>query len=247
MKNIPKTKKQYYCKHCGNKIDMITALYGQSQCKQCQNRKYFIAKKELYKEYISKNKSITEIAKIYKCCYGTIYKWLLNYHIRIKSKRETHLGRKRPEHSLRMMGDKNPMAGTHRPKSVRDKISKGRIGKYLGRNSAAFGRKPSHRCSYGHGGRYKKTWFKSSYEIAYAKYLTKNHIKWQYEPKIFDLGETTYRPDFYLLKTKQFIEIKGYWTKEAIYKFELFKILYPNIKILVLERNDLLRRKINVN
>lgn len=243
---IPKTQRKYFCKHCGAIISLYSGLYGQSQCKRCQNRRYFIDKKKLYDYYISKNKSITEIAKIYKCNYGTIYKWLLNYNINIKTKRETHLGKKRPDQSLRMMGDKNPIFGTHRPKAVRDKIRKSRLGKYCGRNSHAFGRKPSHKCSYGHGGRYKNTWMKSSYEIAYAKYLTKNKIKWLYEPKAFDLGDTTYRPDFYLPETNEYIEVKGYWTKEAIYKFELFKKLYSDIKITVLDKQELLRRKINV-
>jgi transposase-like protein len=246
MDKLPKTQQKYFCKHCGYPISMITGIYGQSQCKQCQNRKFFIDKDDLYKEYLQKNKAITEIAKIYKCCYGTIYKWLLNYNIPIKSKRETHLGKKRPEQSLMMMSDKNPTKGTHRPKSVRNQISKARIGKYSGKNNPMFGKKVSYKCSYGHGGKYKNTWFRSSYEIAYAKYLDCNKIKWLYESKAFDLGETTYRPDFYLIQSNTYIEVKGYWTKDALYKFNLFKQLYPKIKIIVFDKTKLMKEGIDV-
>ena len=240
------TKKEYYCKHCGKPISICSALYGQSQCRQCQNRKFFINRNELYNYYIIKNKSITEIAKIYKCCYGTIYKWLLNYNIRIKTKRETHLGKKRPDQSKRMSKDGNPMFGTHRPRSVRIKISKARTGVYCGRNHPMFGKKSSYKCSYGKGGKYKNTWMRSSYELKFAKYLDKQGIKWQYEPKAFDLGTTTYRPDFYLPTKNIYIEVKGYWTEEAKNKFELFKKIFSNIKIIVVDKETLQKRGLNV-
>jgi len=87
--------------------------------------------------------------------------------------------------------------------------------------------------------KYKKIWMKSSYEIAYAKWLDKQMIKWQYEPKTFDLGDTTYTPDFYLPKTDTYIEIKGYWWHDAKKKFKLFKKLYTRININLLEQTHL--------
>ena len=243
---MTKTKKQYYCKYCNSKIAAYTALYGKATCHKCQNRKFFIDKDELINLYHIQKKSIIDISKIFNCCYGTIYKWLLNYNIKIKTKKETHLGKKRPEHSKLMKGDGNPIFGTQRPESVREKISKSRMGKYTGRNSGMFGKKPSHKCSYGKGGKYNNVWMKSSYELKYAKYLDQHNIKWLYEPKAFDLGETTYRPDFYLPELDSWIEVKGYWTEEATNKFNLFKKLYSNIKIYIIDKSALLRRKIDV-
>lgn len=240
-------KLNYSCKYCGNKIGSISALYNRGLCKICGHRKYFISKSKLYKYYIIKNKSILELAKKYKCNYGTIYKWLLKYGIRIKTRIETHLGRKRPNQSKRMLGSNNPMYGKQRSKRVRKLISiKAKNRLKDPRNHPMFGKKFSYKCSFGRGGRYKKSWMRSSYEIAYAKYLTKKHIKWQYEPKAFDLGNCTYRPDFYLLDTDKYIEIKGYWLPEAKVKFKLFKSKYPNIKILILDKEGLKRRGINV-
>lgn len=100
-----------------------------------------------------------------------------------------------------------------------------------GKNSPHFG-KIYHSKYY----KYKTIWLNSSWELAYAKYLDKNNIKWLYEPKAFDLGETTYRPDFYLPETNEYIEIKGYWRGDALNKFLAFKLLYPEIKIEVLNK-----------
>jgi hypothetical protein len=86
---------------------------------------------------------------------------------------------------------------------------------------------------------YKNICFRSSWEIKYAKYLDKQDINWLYEPRAFDLGKTTYRPDFYLPKTDEYIEIKGYWRKDALKKFILFKKLYSDIKIKVLTKKPL--------
>jgi predicted nuclease of restriction endonuclease-like RecB superfamily len=83
--------------------------------------------------------------------------------------------------------------------------------------------------------KYKGYTMRSLWEVTYAKYLDKNKIKWVYETVTFDLGESTYTPDFYLPKTDMFVEIKGFWRPEAKEKFKLFKKLYPYIKIKVIE------------
>jgi hypothetical protein len=86
---------------------------------------------------------------------------------------------------------------------------------------------------------YMNICFRSGWEVAYAKYLDKNKIKWQYEPKAFDLGNYTYRPDFYLSEDNVYVEIKGFWRGNAKMKFNLFKKLYPKIKIKLLRKYNL--------
>jgi len=85
---------------------------------------------------------------------------------------------------------------------------------------------------------------KSSWEIVYAKWLDKQNIKWLYESKTFDLGNTTYTPDFYLPETEEYIEIKGYWRDDAKKKFNLFKKKFKDIKILIY--NELKLKKLGV-
>jgi len=110
---------------------------------------------------------------------------------------------------------------------------------HKGKLSYLFGK-----ITHGRGSYYKNVWMRSGYEIKYAKYLDKKGIKWLYESKTFDLGDTTYTPDFYLPKTKEYIEIKGWWRDDAKKKFELFKKMYPNIKITILDKLELTKKEI---
>lgn len=75
---------------------------------------------------------------------------------------------------------------------------------------------------------------RSSWEVKYAQYLDSKNIKWEYEKKTFDLGNTTYTPDFYLPETNEYIEIKGWWRPKSKEKFETFKNRYPEIRIKVI-------------
>ena len=90
---------------------------------------------------------------------------------------------------------------------------------HIGKLGSMYGKTPSPKTSYGKRMKYKKIIFRSSYEYLFAKYLDKNNVKWLYEPKAFDLGNTTYTPDFYLPEKDLYIEIKGYWRINAKIKF----------------------------
>ena len=87
--------------------------------------------------------------------------------------------------------------------------------------------------------KYKNKLFHSTWEVAFAKFLDKEETKWKYESTRFNLGKTTYTPDFYLPNLNLYIEIKGYWREDAEEKFKLFKKLYPHIRIKILYEKDL--------
>jgi len=103
-----------------------------------------------------------------------------------------------------------------------------------GKNSSAFGK-----IRHGKGSYYQNFWMRSSYEIAFATWCDKNNIVWQYEPKTFDLGNTTYTPDFYLPEFNLYIEIKGWWRDDAKIKFDLFKQMYCGERIKIVDKNEL--------
>lgn len=65
----------------------------------------------------------------------------------------------------------------------------------------------------------------SSYEAIYANFLLSNNINFEYHNKIFKLDNgIRYTPDFYLIDTDEYIEIKGsYWEKEKIKKINTIK------------------------
>jgi len=103
-----------------------------------------------------------------------------------------------------------------------------------GRKNPLFGK-----ITHGKGAYYKNIWMRSSYEIRYAKYLDYIGVRWSYESKVFDLGNTTYTPDFYLLDYNTYIEVKGWWRPDAIKKFRKFRRIYPQIKTVVLNEKDI--------
>ena len=70
-------------------------------------------------------------------------------------------------------------------------------------------------------GYYNNYYMRSSWEIAYAKWLDKNKIEWKYESMAFNLGKEFYIPDFYLIKENKYIEIKGRWFNDAKRKFNI--------------------------
>lgn len=99
--------------------------------------------------------------------------------------------------------------------------------------------------------KYRTHHFRSNWEMWFSQFLTLSGYKWKYESKTFDLGDTTYTPDFYLPEWDLYIEVKGYFSDKAKEKMKKFKELYKNINLeifgykelfslsLVAERSDL--------
>lgn len=87
----------------------------------------------------------------------------------------------------------------------------------------------------------KSVWLRSSYELTYIKWLESQNIPWVYEEFLFTLEKgKKYLPDFYLPDTKEFIEVKGRWIGKAKEKYEEFKRLYPNEKITLMQRKEIM-------
>ncbi len=86
--------------------------------------------------------------------------------------------------------------------------------------------------------KYKNTWFRSNWELWFAQFLTLSRIKWQYESNTFDLGNTTYTPDFYLPNFNMYVEIKGYFSEKAKEKIKIFKKIYSNINLIILDQKN---------
>lgn len=84
---------------------------------------------------------------------------------------------------------------------------------------------------------------RSTWEANFARVLKHMGVDYVYEPKVFWLtqenGEKlSYLPDFYLPKTNEYIEIKGYWREISLLKFNLFKEQYLEIKIKVVDAKE---------
>lgn len=142
--------------------------------------------------------------------------------------RRTHLGKKESKetrekkriastgrhHSLESIDKtRQKLKGRkHTPESIeKNRQSQIRGGKHIGRIC-------SERSGCGNGDYHLtpnqgSVWMRSSWEIAYAKYLEQNNIDYWYEvytfPMVVNNKNTTYRPDFLLPTQNKFIEIKG--------------------------------------
>jgi predicted nuclease of restriction endonuclease-like RecB superfamily len=147
-----------------------------------------------------------------------------------------YYGTKRCKSCVRSLGNKinNP---SKNPEIMKKIVANRRS--YKGKNNPMYGKPAPKGSGIGKGQYYKNIWLRSSYEVIYAKQLDKTGIKWLYEFKRFNLGDTTYIPDFYLPDLDMYIEVKGWWRPTAILKFKLFQKLYPKIKIRVITKKDL--------
>jgi len=90
-----------------------------------------------------------------------------------------------------------------------------------------------------------------TYELKYAQYLNKNSLRWNRGKDIslyYQLNETditkTYYPDFYLIDTNEYVEIKGYFSSENIIKMDAVKKQHPEKQIKILFFEDL--KKLNI-
>ena len=243
-----KTLKKYYCINCGKRISYQVGYYGKGRCQKCyllsnmgKNHSNYKDGRTLKNYYCKCGKKITYQSTIYGS--GLCRSCVQKERFKNKSEREkTSIATKKAMKKIDLKkifkqnrrsgkGRKNPklsifLTGKKRPKHSKRMRDKG---------NPMFGKKRPH----GKGSYYKKVWMRSSWEIAYAKYLDSKNIKWLYESKTFDLKNTTYTPDFYLPETNEYIEIKGWWRDNAKKKFKKFKRLYSNVNIKILKKKEL--------
>jgi hypothetical protein len=81
---------------------------------------------------------------------------------------------------------------------------------------------------------------KSSYEVNYAAFLDYLGIPWLYEPKRFIFekiisGTRTYTPDFYLPKSDEYHETKGYFDRKSRTQLKRMRIHHPKVEVIVID------------
>lgn len=66
---------------------------------------------------------------------------------------------------------------------------------------------------------------RSPWEVDFAEEMDRHGVRWDYEPERFDLGWSTYMPDFHLPDRKLYVEVKGYLREKAALKMVDFQLL----------------------
>jgi len=90
-----------------------------------------------------------------------------------------------------------------------------------------------------------KVRLRSKLERDYAEFLDNSNIKWLYENRSFPYIDKegkrrTYTPDFYLIDSDEFIEVKGYDNGETEYKINALKKL--DVDISVVKKEDFITK-----
>jgi hypothetical protein len=219
LKNSKKIKK---CIDCNKKISNHA-----TRCRSCANSINALIDGRTLKDFhcIDCDKIITYGSKSGRCksCNGK-YQFEVNGNIA-----------QRPEVRQKMSKQRK---GRKLSQEWKNKIRNSMLGKHAGKLNPMFGKSTLTK-GRGRRIRYKNIYFRSFYEFAYAKYLDKNKIKWQYEYKRFNLDNCTYCPDFYLPETNEYIEIKGWLTPIAKNKIKLFRKIYKDLRFKILYKKDL--------
>jgi len=86
----------------------------------------------------------------------------------------------------------------------------------------------------------KTIYFYSRWEANIARLFNFTGIKWEYQPKIFDLRSQNYTPDFYLPDSSTYIEVKNFLWKYSKIRDRKFRKLYPTIKLHLLLKEEYL-------
>lgn len=92
-------------------------------------------------------------------------------------------------------------------------------------------------------GKVRRLKMRSRWEVAYAHRLDKQRIAWLYEAVTFVTDKFSYTPDFYILKTENFVELKGWENNSCDKKISAVRTRW-GCKLSVLHGDDL--RKLGV-
>lgn len=87
--------------------------------------------------------------------------------------------------------------------------------------------------------------FYSTWEANVARVYNLVGLKWKYAPKLFELGEHTYRPDFYLSGFDTYVEIKNYMSEYSKMRDKMFRKKFSDIKLDLILKESYLEIKSN--
>lgn len=94
-----------------------------------------------------------------------------------------------------------------------------------------------------HAHRYGNQYFRSSWEVIFARFLRRLHVRYRYEPHVFKLADGSYYvPDFLVFipgSEPIYVEIKGLWLARSVDKVRGFRAAYPQVRLMVLEQAEI--------
>lgn len=73
-----------------------------------------------------------------------------------------------------------------------------------------------------------------------ARLYSLQNIAWEFEPRAFDIGGQMYTPDFYLVKTDTYVEVKNFWGRYSRIRDTKFREVYPTLNLQVILKDEYL-------
>ena len=203
------------------KVEVDRNKNGQKLKEKYEEKTVQLAKSEIGKqivdEYENQKASLRKLSEKYKVNRGTIRRFLEFYGVKKRSCKDAVFksNKRKQQLGIRHSNFGKPTKG-------------GKVHWYL----------------------YKGTKYQGSWEFLYALYLESKNIKFvchkgvrRFEYEIND-KILTYCPDFYLKEFDEYIEIKGYFSKDDQIKIEIVKKTYPDIKFVVLTKKEFVEQGI---
>jgi predicted nuclease of restriction endonuclease-like RecB superfamily len=194
-----------------------------------------LTKEQLEQDYQKHGLSMNEIAKKYKISGASVFRAMKKYGLQSRPPSQAMLGKKcTPERAANISAANK---GKVKSKEHRKKLSEA----MSGIKHWAFGKPCRHSKRIWHQ-QSDGTWvsMRSNWEIAYARYLDEHNINYKYEPKTFILSNgRAYTPDFLLISSNEWVEIKGWYRPEHKEKLKMFLQDYPQEKLIFADKNYL--------
>lgn len=184
--------------------------------------------------YINQQLSYREISEKLNCSVSVVRRNILDTDIQPRPSYNS-LGKSCSLQTAKKISE--ALKGKPKSECHKRKLSESK----LGDKNFNFGKKCNHP---------KRYWYccpdgkwvsmRSNWEVAYAEFLCSQKIKWQYEPKTFILSNgSAYTPDFFLLKTEEYIEVKGWLRPKYAKKIDMFYNDYPECKLILANKKYL--------
>ena len=190
-----------------------------------------ITKDQLEQEYQS-GLSMSQLAEKYGTSVGTIFRHMKKFGLQSRPPSQAMKGKScSPEVAAKISAANK---GKKKSEEHRRKLSESKKGI----------RHPNYGKKRVHG---KRIWhqqpdgnwvaMRSSWETAYASWLDKQGVAWEYESKTYILSDgSAYTPDFWLIEIKKHVEVKGWMRAKWQKKYERFCVDHPEADIIFADR-----------
>lgn len=229
-------KRHKICKNCGIEYCDLTKRYAGSSCSNECYHKLGVKTRHEKGSYIKTLEHSNKIIASLKKTISEIKNKKEHYSKINEKRKQTYISKLGVEHWTQTNEAKLLLSAQLTNRIVSDETRKKQ-------SLAAQARVKRSEVMYSFGKKGKRKdlnnkFFRSTWEANFARILNFLNLNWEYEKETFQLKDNfSYTPDF-LIENNVYVEIKGYMNPIAKNKIDLFKLIYPNINLIIIGKNE---------